>query len=74
MAYLPRIKPDLLHQLWVMKKYMAAGPITLQIQKALNIYLAEELKRIGMSSFEEIKKAIDEYDEQKRSNKKEPAQ
>ena len=65
MSYSPKIPPEMIHNLWILKKYCAEGPIAKQLRAAIEDYLIKQVRKLGCP-IEDVKEVVDRYDREKR--------
>jgi len=71
MSYSPKIPDEMMHNLWILKRYVAAGPIARQLRTAIEDYLKRQVKELG-HEISEIEETIEEHERMKRE-KREPS-
>ncbi len=45
--YSPEIPDNLMHSLWILKRYCAEGPIASQLRGAIEDYLTKQAQKLG---------------------------
>ena len=64
MAYLIKLPPDVLKNLWELKQYCGAGSIVEQVRYAVRNYIEVKEKEIG-TTIEDAAEAIERYEREK---------
>lgn len=65
MSYSPPIPPKLMHNLWILKKYCAEGPIAKQLRAAIEDYLMKQVEKLGCP-IEDVEEAVERHEREKR--------
>jgi hypothetical protein len=68
--YSPEIPDNLMHNLWILKRYCAEGPIAKQLRKAIEEYLLNQVKKLGCP-IEDVEEVVERYEREKREPSRE---